>query len=207
MEFYCTGVMQSNCNPIFNGINEHSDLDSDSSDLSNDTGSSCLAFVAKPMAPLYDHIFQVMQNWNSSQDTTLTAPFLICACILGLLPQDMIGNSYHNYVFEEDLQATLSFHRNAMRTTRSQKCNYRLKPKENKPISVFAEWCSFRNPWTKQIESFTIRHYIYRQTELYLLQKDTPSGFKTFENTQCLLAQLLTDSNKASKSRHSMTML
>ncbi|KRX85674.1 Aryl hydrocarbon receptor nuclear translocator-like protein 1 [Trichinella sp. T6] len=206
MEFYCTGVMQSNCNPILNGINEHSDLDSDSSDLSNDTGSSCLAFVARPMAPLYWKI-AIMQNWNSSQDTILTAPFLICACILGLLPQDMIGNSYHNYVFEEDLQATLSFHRNAMRTTRSQKCNYRLKPKENKPISVFAEWCSFRNPWTKQIESFTIRHYIYRQTELYLLQKDTPSGFKTFENTQCLLAQLLTDSNKGSKSRHSITML
>ncbi|KRZ03506.1 Aryl hydrocarbon receptor nuclear translocator-like protein 1, partial [Trichinella zimbabwensis] len=212
MEFYCTGVMQSNCNPILNGINEHSDLDIDSSDLSNDTGSSCLAFVAKPMAPLYDHIFQGNNAklefiTRHHTDGTISHVDLLCACILGLLPQDMIGNSYHNYVFEEDLQATLSFHRNAMRTTRSQKCNYRLKPKENKPISVFAEWCSFRNPWTKQIESFTIRHYIYRQTELYLLQKDTPSGFKTFENTQCLLAQLLTDSNKASKSRHSITML
>ncbi|KRZ49097.1 Aryl hydrocarbon receptor nuclear translocator-like protein 1, partial [Trichinella nativa] len=212
MEFYCTGVMQSNCNPILNGINEHSDLDSDSSDLSNDTGSSCLAFVARPMAPLYDHIFQGNNAklefvTRHHTDGTISHVDLLCACILGLLPQDMIGSSYHNYVFEEDLQATLSFHRNAMRTTRSQKCNYRLKPKENKPISVFAEWCSFRNPWTKQIESFTIRHYIYRQTELYLLQKDTPSGFKTFENTQCLLAQLLTDSNKGSKSRHSITML
>uniref|UniRef100_A0A8D3ANC2 Basic helix-loop-helix ARNT like 2 n=1 Tax=Scophthalmus maximus TaxID=52904 RepID=A0A8D3ANC2_SCOMX len=73
--------------------------------------------------------------------------------VIGYLPQEVLGTSCYEYFHQDDLQHLAEKHRQVLRSKEKieTKC-YKFKTKYGSYVSLQSQWCSFTNPWTKEVE-------------------------------------------------------
>ncbi|XP_056280423.1 basic helix-loop-helix ARNT-like protein 2 isoform X2 [Pseudoliparis swirei] len=73
--------------------------------------------------------------------------------VIGYLPQEVLGTSCYEYFHQDDLRHLAEKHRLVLRSKEKIETQcYKFKTKHGSYVSLQSQWCSFTNPWTKEVE-------------------------------------------------------
>ncbi|XP_072574372.1 basic helix-loop-helix ARNT like 1b isoform X1 [Paramormyrops kingsleyae] len=73
--------------------------------------------------------------------------------ILGYLPQELLGTSFYEYFYQDDIGHLADCHRQVLQMHEKIHTNcYKFKIKDGSFINLRSRWFSFMNPWTKEVE-------------------------------------------------------
>lgn len=88
---------------------------------------------------------------------------LICRAtlVLGFLPQELLGTSMYEYYQYEDIPALAEAHKITLQSTEKVVTSvYRFRTKRNDFVCLKSVWKTFKNPWTKEIESMMAKNSV-----------------------------------------------
>lgn len=81
--------------------------------------------------------------------------------VLGFLPQELLGTSMYEYYQYEDIPALAEAHKTTLQSNeRVVTSIYRFRTKRNDFVSLRSVWKTFKNPWTKEIESMMAKNSV-----------------------------------------------
>lgn len=81
--------------------------------------------------------------------------------VLGFLPQELLGTSMYEYYQYEDIPALAEAHKSTLQSTEKVVTSiYRFRTKRNDFVCLRSVWKTFKNPWTKEIESMMAKNSV-----------------------------------------------
>ncbi|XP_055315404.1 basic helix-loop-helix ARNT-like protein 1 isoform X3 [Sitodiplosis mosellana] len=108
---------------------------------------------------------EVRKNLQFLSRHTIDGKFLFidqrATLVLGFLPQELLGTSMYEYYKYEDIPALAEAHKNTLQSTEKVVTSvYRFRTKRNDFVSLRSVWKTFKNPWTKEIESMMAKNSV-----------------------------------------------
>uniref|UniRef100_A0A1A7YCD7 Aryl hydrocarbon receptor nuclear translocator-like 2 n=1 Tax=Iconisemion striatum TaxID=60296 RepID=A0A1A7YCD7_9TELE len=120
-----------------------------------DKGTSNLNCLVT-MCRLHPHISQQPPkdvNIKTTEFVTRCAIDGKATTIIGYLPQEVLGTSCYEYFHQDDLLHLAEKHIQVLRSKEKvETLSYKFKTKYGSYVSLQSQWCSFTNPWTKEVE-------------------------------------------------------
>ncbi|KAL3842167.1 hypothetical protein ACJMK2_020210 [Sinanodonta woodiana] len=81
--------------------------------------------------------------------------------VLGYLPQELIGTSVYEYYHQDDIVRLADIHRKVLNSKEKLETGvYKFKCKKGSFLHLRSVSFSFRNPWTKEVESIISTNYV-----------------------------------------------
>uniref|UniRef100_A0A8C4RUN5 Basic helix-loop-helix ARNT like 1a n=1 Tax=Erpetoichthys calabaricus TaxID=27687 RepID=A0A8C4RUN5_ERPCA len=150
---HSTGYLKS-WPPTKMGLDEDNEPDNEGCNL------SCLVAIGR----LHPHIVPQPMNGDIRVKPTefvsrhaIDGKFVFvdqrATAILAYLPQELLGTSFYEYFYQDDIGHLAECHRQVLQTREKITTNcYKFKIKDGSFITLRSRWFSFMNPWTKEVE-------------------------------------------------------
>ncbi|XP_048506655.1 protein cycle isoform X2 [Athalia rosae] len=127
--------------------------------------------------------------------------------VLGFLPQELLGTSMYEYYHHDDIPHLAESHKAALQVSEQITTQvYRFRSKEANFVRMQSELKSFRNPWTKDVESLIAKNSVIfsdaRQVESSATRSEGSSvqgNFDYFTQSNGGLERLITSHVEVSK--------
>ncbi|XP_031618356.1 aryl hydrocarbon receptor nuclear translocator-like protein 1 isoform X3 [Contarinia nasturtii] len=108
---------------------------------------------------------EVLKNLQFLSRHTIDGKFLFvdqrATLVLGFLPQELLGTSMYEYYRYEDIPALAEAHKTTLQSTEKVVTSvYRFRTKRNDFVCLRSVWKTFKNPWTKEIESMMAKNSV-----------------------------------------------
>lgn len=103
-------------------------------------------------------IFKSNAKWNCNISCLHSVRATL---VLGFLPQELLGTSMYEYYQYEDIPALAEAHKLTLQSTEKVVTSvYRFRTKKNDFVCLRSVWKTFKNPWTKEIESMMAKNSV-----------------------------------------------